>query len=315
MTQVDELRSATRSEQGLTAEASRVFRVWTIDPRAALAAAGVPLEGAPHPADGTIVANSRVAMREEAHAACLVTINYERLPFGDQGGSELQVFDTVNSLGRVSTDISSDIAATTYPILRARRIQAVSATPADPPEPDRLGWAAVDGSATRVRTTVTIRTAFQMSYMPSLAGLFAAFRPVTEQTNRLHFIDGKLYLFACRVLNQATEPDGLTPQSEVWNAEYSWTFDPGVRVPQALPSGWVPLAGDAIGSEDIRLPSLQLPASVPDGGTRYIVPPYSDVLHGPLELAAGDQLAPEFLAKLNHDVDANGYTNLPGLGA
>lgn len=313
MTDVHELRQNQRSERGISATATRTFRVWTPSPQAALTTEGVPIEGAPHPDDATLVAVSRSAIREEQHGACAVTVNYERLPFGDTGGTELQIFDTLNSLGRLSTDISSDVVATSYPILRARRVAAVTASPQDPPGPGRLAWAATDGAATRVRTTVTIRTAFQMEFTPTLLGLFNAFRPVTEQGNRLHVIGGSLYLFRCRVVTQATEADGVEPQTEVWHAEYSWTYDPGVRVPQALPNGWATQLGDAIGNDDVRLPSVALPASIPDEGRRYIVPPHSDVLHGPLELEQGSLLAPEFVAKLNHDVDPNGFEGLPGV--
>ena len=140
MTQVDELRQEQRTERGISAAAVRTFRVWTPSPAAALQTEGVPMEGGPHPEDATLVAVSRSALREPEHGASLVTVNYERLPFGDTGGTELQIFDVLNSIGRLSTDISSDVVATSYPILRPRVTAPVTATPQDPPPAGRRAW-------------------------------------------------------------------------------------------------------------------------------------------------------------------------------
>lgn len=314
MTQVDELRGGTRQERGITAEAQRVFRVWTPSEYAALRAEGVPPEGSGHPDDATLVANSRVAVREPAHGACLVTVNYERLPFAGEGdGDTLAVFDTVRKLGRVSIDLQSERVVTQYPILRPRFVAPVAASPADPPPAPKLAWKSTTGAASRVRTVLTIRTAFNMQYIPSVEGLFAAFLPVTNQTDRLHVIGSRLYQFSCRRLNQATEPDGITAQSEVWNAEYSWTHDPGVLVPGTLPQGWGAQSGDAIGNDDIRLPRLLQPGL--PSQQRYIVPPWCDVLTGPLELPDQSLTDPQFYARLVPDIDAMGWQGLPGVSA
>lgn len=314
MTQVHELRDNSRTEQGIGAQATRTFRVWTPSTYEALRAAGVPLEGDSHPDDTTVTVNSRVAVREVEHDACIVTVTYERPPF--QGGDDsdgLLVFDTVRKLGRVSIDIQSERVVSTYPVLRPRFIAPASAELQNPPPAGRLAWSAVDGSTSRIRTVLTVRTAFRMTYTPTLPGLFAAFQPVTEQTDRLHVIDGRLYQFACRQINQATEPDGVDEQTEIWNAEYSWAFDPGVRVPSSLPAGWTarPDQG-AVGDEDIRLPYLAGPA----GDTqRYVVPPWSNVLTGPLELPDQSLTDPTFYAQLIPDISANGWQGLPGLTA
>jgi len=313
MTQVDELRPGSVSQTGIiSAIATRTFRVWTRSPNGALAAAGVPQYGAGHPDDTSMTVVARNAIRETAHDACIVSIDYERS--FSQGGeaTELEVFDTLNELGRVSTDISSKVAVSRYPILRAREIAPAEAVPVDPPPEGRKGWAAFDGAADRVSTTVSIRIAFQAVHTRTLEGLFYFSRPITEQTNRLHLVGGLLYLFSCRRLSQATEGDGVEPNTEVWDAEYSWTYDPGVKVPSILPDGWaVDTTASNVGNSEVRLPALLFPA--PGFSDRYIVPPYSDVLHGPLELASDDLDSPEFYAKLNHEIDASGYVGLPGL--
>lgn len=314
MIQVDELMAVTASEEGFSRTRQRQFRVWTGSVDGALAAPGVPVRGDDYPHDTSMIALSRNAFLEKDLDACIVQVGYG-IPevAGGDGADDQTPFDTIRQLGRVSMDIRSELVQQNYPLLRPRWISTPPLTLSDPPAPpsQRLGWGAFEATSERVVTSLTVRTAFVLEFLPTLAGLFSAFTPISQQTGRLHIIGGKLYRFECRMLNQATEGAGEVG-TEVWNAEYTWTSDPGVPAPNPLPDGWEVKPGNSIGSDNIRMPSLPYQAAPNE---RFVIPPFSEPLYDELELENASLTDPTFFGRMIPTIDANGYAALPGIGA
>ena len=248
--------------------------------------------------------------RMEEIDACIAQVNYAPIPFVSTGGEDQPVFETIKNLGRVSIVVGSELADGAFPILRPRRITTPLLNPDGNPPPSRLGWQALQSGSRRVRTTLTVRTSFQIQFENTLSGVFSAFVPITSQTGRIHVIAGTPFEFRVRQINQETEGDG-SPGSEYWNAEYTWIHDPGVLAPPTLPPGWQEQAGNAIGNDRIRMPYLESPFAP---GYRFLIPPHAEPLYDELELPNGDLENPEFFARQIPAVDQEGFTVLPGLG-
>jgi hypothetical protein len=311
MIEVNELRRQRGEEDGVRATRTRAFRVFSPTVDTALSAPGVPVEGDEHPDNPALVVLSRMTSREPELAACLVQVNYGKPQYGNGPESE-PPFDAVRNLGVLSSDVAARTEAAAYPVLRPRFVSTPSLVPDGVPE-ERLAWQAFPARATRVLTVVTVRTAATLSLIRSVEGLFSAFREVTMQTGVLHLIGDNYYRYESRMINQATEGNG-TPGSAAWNLEHSWTFDPGVPVPDPLPAGWAEQAGETVGNDNIRVPNLSAPIeSEILAGKKFIVPPYSDVLYDRLELPDASLLNPTVFARLIPTIDETGYSVLPGL--
>ena len=308
---VDELRQANADTSGT---ATRMFRVWTSSPVAALGASGLPAYLSGHPDNPAIVRTTMQATREPQIGACIVTANYLPLLFGGAGGGGDQTpFDTVNIVGRQSVDVTTSIQSFTVPVLRPSDVRAMQLNAQDPPPSPafRKAWRMEQAPVATTQIVLTLRTSFAQTPSPGLASLLGAFDSVTAKSGMLHVINGKAYAFSARLINQSTEGDG-EPDSEIWNAEYSWTYDPGVRLPDTVPGSWAQFPNsNAIGNDDIRMPAIESALGPP--GQFYIRPPYSDVLTGRLSDPDADVDEPEFFARVTLKVDPDGPAGLPGV--
>lgn len=319
--QVDWLRDGEATDDGLGSSAVRYARVWTASPMAALGATDLPVRGAPHPDNQFLGRTTMTATREIEIPACIVTVNYGIEVFGgddDDSARNETPFDTANIIGRIAPDVTTEEVAVAYPVLTPKRQRAVSlnpipiADPDDPPDPageSQLAWQSADGAGLVVRTLYTVRASFRMTVLNTLSEALGAFSGVGDRSSQIHVIGGKPYLFRIRLINPATE--GVESGSMAWNAEYTWMQDGGLPVPDYLPVGWqfYPSSG-AVGNDDYRFPAL---ASQFAPGVLFHVPPFSDVLHGPLELEDQSLTEPQFFARLTHKINLSGHLGLPGV--
>lgn len=311
MTQIDWLREGLDSTaDGFASSATRTARVWDPNPVTALEADGLPAVGDAHPDNQFLVRMSMQATREPAIEACIVQVNYGVIPFaGGDGGSNEIPFDTSNVVGRMSQAITTTFQEFKTPVLRPNWVRPVNLVPGDL-TPSQLAWAAEDGALLAITIQNTVRTSFRMTPTQNVAAVLNAFWNIVNQTGKLHIVGGRPYLFHCRLLNQATEGNE-EEGSDLWNAEYTWTYDPGVPLPEPLPSGWVvnDFASNA-GSFDIKIPALPS-ALVP--GQRFVKPPWADVFHGPLSLENQSLTEPTFFSRQLYEVDTEGHLLLPGV--
>jgi hypothetical protein len=311
--QVDWLREGEAIDDGIGSTAVRVARVWTASPTVALTAENLPQYGDSHPDNPYLLRTSMAATREPAIEACIVIVNYGISIVGGGGdtASEEVPFDTANLIGLMAPDVVNEEIATTYPILRPTMVAPVSLLPDEPPGTgSRLAWSPEDGVGLRVHTVHTVRTSFRMTRLNTLQEALGAFATVGPRSAKIHIINGIPYLFRIRLINPSTQGD--ESGSMAWNAEFSWIADSGVRLPtSSLPDDWVFFPNsNAVGDDTIRLPALQ---SVFNPGVFYLIPPFHDVFHGPLQVEDASLLEPEFIARLIYEIDANGYQGLPGV--
>lgn len=280
---------------------TREWRITGTTPDVAKVDAGVPGRLDPHPADPSLLLDT-IAFSPTGYGT-LVRANY--VPQAYTGSPPPENTQELEYISIDTTFESVDVDIPVFQLVNQRTILGPSLTPIQIPVYIPVARAATFRYAKtvhRIRLNATVGSGQDVSGQLNLTNVIA------QQTNKIHQISGRRYLFVCDSISRL--------EIDKYAFTYRWIQDPGIPNTLSFDEVITPDAASSAGAGLGRIGTYVYPlAQAPEGqGSGQIIKPYEriDVMPAQIGGTEDPSLPPVVRSSPLYEEDFSGFLTLPG---